>query len=141
VRHFALFVAATLMVAMLAFADDASHTRKKTSPGISGAPQSAHGRTNPYDELPDAMQAGEKLFERHCAECHGSDAQGIGKAPRLRTARIARALPGDLFWFLTNGDLRAGMPSWSRLPEQQRWQLVSYLKSLRERPVQPAATP
>jgi mono/diheme cytochrome c family protein len=31
---------------------------------------------------------------------------------------------------LTNGVVRKGMPVWSRLPEPQRWQLVSYIKSL-----------
>jgi len=37
---------------------------------------------------------------------------------------------GALFWFL-NGNLKHGMPpSWSRLPDERRWQLVSYLKSL-----------
>jgi len=29
----------------------------------------------------------------------------------------------SLEWLLTNGSLRNGMPSWSRLPEQQRWRL------------------
>ena len=33
-------------------------------------------------------------------------------------------------WLLTNGSMKNGMPSWSRLPEQQRWQIVSFLKSL-----------
>jgi mono/diheme cytochrome c family protein len=28
--------------------------------------------------------------------------------------------------------MKNGMPSWSRLPEQQRWQIVSYVKSLNE---------
>jgi len=36
---------------------------------------------------------------------------------------------GALFWFLY-GNLKHGMPSWSRLPDERRWQLVSYLKSL-----------
>jgi hypothetical protein len=40
------------------------------------------------------------------------------------------ATPGTIFWILTNGVVRRGMPVWSRLPEQQRWQIVSYLKSL-----------
>jgi hypothetical protein len=31
---------------------------------------------------------------------------------------------------LTNGVVRRGMPVWSKLPEPQRWQLVTYLKSL-----------
>jgi hypothetical protein len=35
-----------------------------------------------------------------------------------------------LVQFLTDGDLRKGMPSWSRLPEERRLQLVRYIKSL-----------
>jgi mono/diheme cytochrome c family protein len=35
-----------------------------------------------------------------------------------------------LYYILTNGVVRKGMPVWSKLPEPQRWQLVSYLKSL-----------
>ncbi len=40
------------------------------------------------------------------------------------------APPGVLFWFLKNGNLKEGMPSWSRLPDQRRWQLVTYLQTL-----------
>jgi|CZKR01.1.fsa_nt_gi hypothetical protein len=39
-------------------------------------------------------------------------------------------LPGTLFWLLTNGVVRHGMPVWSKLPELQRWQLVRFIKSL-----------
>jgi mono/diheme cytochrome c family protein len=28
--------------------------------------------------------------------------------------------------------MRKGMPSWAKLPDQQIWQVISYLKSLRE---------
>lgn len=76
------------------------------------------------------QQAGQKLFRRHCAECHGANASGSGKAPALRSTTIRNAPPGALVWFLKNGNLRAGMPSWSGLPEQRRWQIVAYLKSL-----------
>ena len=75
-----------------------------------------------------------KLFRRHCAECHGEDAAGRGKAPPLVSERVQGAPPGDLFWFLTNGNLGAGMPSWSRLPDARRWLLVSFLKTLRSPP-------
>jgi mono/diheme cytochrome c family protein len=126
---------------VLGFADDKSYPRKKSVPGLSRVPRSAHLRGNPFEAMPRSAQAGEKLFARHCAECHGADAKGSQKAPGLRSARVAQALPGDLFWFLTNGDLRAGMPSWSRLPEAQRWQIVTYLKSLQELPVAPTTTP
>jgi mono/diheme cytochrome c family protein len=50
--------------------------------------------------------------------------------PSLRADPVRQATPGTLFWILTNGVVRRGMPVWSKLPEPQRWQLVSYVKSL-----------
>jgi hypothetical protein len=47
----------------------------------------------------------------------------------LTTALVKNAAPGELFWFITNGDLNKGMPSWSQLPKQQRWQIVTFLES------------
>ena len=55
---------------------------------------------------------------------------GGKKAPSLRVTEVQTASPGALFYILTNGVVRKGMPVWSKLPEPQRWQLVSYLKSL-----------
>jgi len=37
---------------------------------------------------------------------------------------------GALFWKITNGNLGRGMPSFSALPEAQRWQLVLFLRRL-----------
>jgi mono/diheme cytochrome c family protein len=80
---------------------------------------------------PDAVPAGALLYRDHCQPCHMADAQGDGhKKPALRSGHIRTATDGDLEWFLRQGDLRHGMPSWSGLPEAQRWQIVSYLKSL-----------
>ena len=79
---------------------------------------------------PDAVSAGAKLFDLHCAECHGELATGGKKAPSLRALEVQQATPGTLFWILTNGVVRRGMPVWSKLPEPQRWQLVTYIKSL-----------
>jgi hypothetical protein len=45
---------------------------------------------------------------------------------------VQQAADGQLFWFLRNGNLRRGMPSWSSLPEPSRWQIIAYLKSLGE---------
>jgi hypothetical protein len=59
-------------------------------------------------------------------------AEGGKKGPSLREEEVQRASPGALFWVLTNGVVRRGMPVWSKLPEPQRWQIVSFLKSLRE---------
>ena len=38
---------------------------------------------------------------------------------------------GTLFWKITNGNAPKGMPSFSRLPELQRWQLVLFLRRLK----------
>jgi len=87
-------------------------------------------RPNPLQHDSEAKAAGANLFAQHCASCHGEDARGKDNKPGLHSEHLATATPGQLFWLLTNGSLKNGMPSWSRLPEQQRWALVSYLKSL-----------
>lgn len=98
---------------------------------IAQAPLKTRQWHNPYEDQPEAVCAGEKLFLQHCAECHGSDARGIGSAVNLRLPAVQNATPGELAWFLRNGNLWRGMPSWSGLPEERRWQIVTYLKSLR----------
>lgn len=85
---------------------------------------------NPYDAHPDAVQAGAKLYRQHCAECHGAEATGGKTAPSLRTAHVDARSDRALFNFVTNGNLRRGMPAWSRLPEERRWQIVTYLRAI-----------
>jgi cytochrome c oxidase cbb3-type subunit 2 len=97
-------------------------------------PAKDRARPNPFASNPDARAAGAKIFAEHCAACHGEDAagktQGKHIRPNLHANRIKQAAPGELFWLLTNGSPKNGMPSWSRLPEAQRWQLITFLKSL-----------
>ena len=97
---------------------------------IANAPEKARAKRNPFENDADAIAAGSKLFAQHCAECHGIMAEGGKKAPSLREGEVQSAAPGALFWVLTNGVVRRGMPVWSKLPEPQRWQIVSFLKSL-----------
>lgn len=97
---------------------------------LAKAPEKARNRANPLESDRDAVAAGRLLFEDHCAECHGENAEGTKKAPSLRATEVQSATPGTLFWLLTNGVVRKGMPVWSRLPEPQRWALVRYIKSL-----------
>lgn len=96
---------------------------------IGKAPEKARAKRNPLEKDPQAVAAGRILFEQRCAECHGDTAEGK-KGPSLRAVEIQNAEPGAIFWVLTNGVVRKGMPVWSKLPEPQRWQLVSYIKSL-----------
>jgi mono/diheme cytochrome c family protein len=94
-------------------------------------PAKDHARVNPLADKPDAISAGASLYKAHCAECHQADARGDGaKKPSLCNPQVRSATDGDLEWFLRQGDLRHGMPSWSSLTQAQRWALVTYLRSL-----------
>jgi mono/diheme cytochrome c family protein len=126
---------AFLLLGSVAAAGAAARDWKKDNRGvllaIARAPLEARSWKNPYEGQPDAVLAGEKLFRQHCAQCHGEDARGTGHAANLRSPDVQGATPGELEWLLRNGNLAAGMPSWSGLPEQRRWQIVAYLKMLR----------
>ena len=95
-------------------------------------PAGQHERTNPMAGNPQSVAAGQLLYSDHCSKSHGGDAGGKSKRPSLRSDFVQGiATSGDLHWLLVNGNLRKGMPSWSKLPDPQRWQIVSYLKSLK----------
>ena len=132
----AFSLSAVLLGVSLGFAQQRKPgPEKKDNPvyaELAKAPEKARAKRNPLENDPDVVAAGRNLFEEHCAECHGKTAAGGKKAPSLRTEEVQSATPGTLFWILTNGVVRRGMPVWSKLPEAQRWQLVSFVKSLGE---------
>ena len=132
-----ILIPALLLLASVAAAAAGADPEKSRAddPGvllpIAQAPLAAREWHNPYEGQPDALAAGKKLFLQHCAECHGTDARGKGHAVNLHLPGVQRATPGELVWFLRNGNLWRGMPSWSGLPVERRWQIVTYLKTLR----------
>jgi len=92
------------------------------------APASVKELKNPYEgQQPPNARA---LFHLRCARCHGENGEGSGNIPPLKVERIKAVTPGEIFWFITKGDVPNGMPSWATLPKQQRWQIVSYVQSL-----------
>ena len=131
-----LFVAVALLLAPVGFAQQDVSLGDKYSreagvyAELTKAPEKTRSKPNPFEKDPQAIAAGQNLFERHCSECHGRSAEGSRKAPSLRAEEVQNATPGAIFWILTNGVVRRGMPVWSKLPESQRWQLVSFIKSL-----------
>ena len=132
-----LWILATLLVASLAAAVAGGAREREQATDdrgvllvIAKAPVKTRDWKNPYEGNSDAVLAGKKLYLQHCAECHGQNARGMRNAISLRTPQIQNATAGELVWFLRNGNLFHGMPSWSGLPEQRRFQIVTYLKSL-----------
>jgi len=96
-------------------------------------PAPAISRPNPLAARPETVAGGKKLFLRHCAECHGSDGSGLEKkhSADLQLPIVQEQSDGTLFWKVTNGNAAKGMPSFSKLPELQRWQLVLCIRTLK----------
>ena len=124
-------VSGLMLVTSLAVAARKPKSEDGPAAQLSKAPPSAQSLKNPYAGQAEAAAAGRKLFEQHCAQCHGQDARGLERAADLHSPAIQDAPPGVLFWALRNGRVRKGMPSWSQLPDQRLWQIVTYLKTLK----------
>jgi len=97
------------------------------------APTEAASRPNPLSTKPEAAAGGRKLFTRNCVECHGKDGRGMETkhSADLQLPVVQQQRDGVLFWKITNGNTSHGMPSFSKLPELQRWQIVLYIRTLK----------
>ena len=130
----ALAAAAILLPATLLAAD--------VDTKFHNAPVSARAAKNPYAGQEEAAQAGKKIYVRNCLSCHGTAGKGTGNVPSLVEGSLDSVTPGELFWFITRGDKDNGMPAWAYLPAKQRWQIVTYVKSIGTSPAaQEASAP
>jgi mono/diheme cytochrome c family protein len=110
------------------------------------APTKAREMPNPVPVTPQAIGAGMSVYMDRCQNCHGED--GNGKGPRADKLSIQpsnftdalamnRQTDGELFWKISEGH-RPMPPFKKKLSEQERWQLVDYIRTF----AQPAsATP
>jgi mono/diheme cytochrome c family protein len=117
---------AGVILAAVAMAQNLSYQQDSTWQ----PPKAAILRANPLANNSDAVGGGRKLFLRECFECHGQEGSGRKHAADLLLPEVRKQTDGALFWKITNGNARHGMPSFGRLPERQRWQLVLYLRQL-----------
>ncbi len=86
--------------------------------------------TNPLAGSSAAVTAGEKLYRQTCQACHGGQARG-DRGPALATNNFAHGSDdADLFRNIRSGISGSAMPSFSKLTNDQTWQLVSYIRSL-----------
>lgn len=91
----------------------------------------------PYTAL--SIARGIDLYRAHCAACHGvagtGDGPGGAGLPRrpadLTAPHTSQHTAGDIFWWLTRGVPRSGMPGFAgTLSEEDRWDLVNFLRAL-----------
>jgi glucose/arabinose dehydrogenase len=113
---------------------------KAQTAAFHNAPASADALKNPYAGQADAVAAGAQVYAQKCMSCHGQKGERSGNIPPLSSGDAVAAKDGQVFWFITQGNVNNGMPSWESLPKRQRWQLVTFLKSGRLKSgVKPAA--
>lgn len=88
----------------------------------------------------DAINLGKTIYAKHCRSCHGNT--GLGDGPK---AKNLETFPGDFssakFQALKDGELyfmsyvgRDEMPNFEKkiLDEEERWAVVSYMRSLKK---------
>ncbi len=99
---------------------------------IPGAGAEPPHRANPYAGDPVAAQDGERLFNWYnCSGCHGGHGGG-GMGPSLRRPdKLFGNRDDQIFDSIAEGRSE-GMPAWgTKIPEEQIWQLVTYIKTMR----------
>lgn len=99
---------------------------------VPGPGKQANTAANPFAKDAVALQEGRRLFVRfNCSGCHGGHAGG-GMGPSLRDVTwIYGNRDAEIFSSIAQGRAR-GMPAWgTKLPQEQIWQLVAYIQSLR----------
>jgi mono/diheme cytochrome c family protein len=99
---------------------------------------------NPFDGDADALEAGGELFAVSCASCHGDEGMGDGPAAAALdpmpasladSSMMSELSDAYIFWRITEGGIEepfsSAMPPWGEtFTEEQRWQLVSFIRSL-----------
>jgi glucose/arabinose dehydrogenase len=123
VRNLAVFLPLSVLAVFFVFP-----VIRAQNPNFHNAPASAKELKNPYDHHPPADAT--TLYHSRCAVCHGENGEGMGNVPSLANGHAVSATDGEVFWYITQGDVNNGMPSWAGLPEVDRWKIVTYLRTL-----------
>ncbi len=105
-----------------------SALRNAPDSALRNAPASAKAMKNPATDAA-SVEKGRAAYAANCAACHGGRGEGQANIPAVAKGATQQASDGELFWFITRGDIANGMPAWSSLPDAQRWQIVGFLKS------------
>ena len=105
--------------------------------GTPGALDSMSTIANPHPADARSLENGRKYYQINCAPCHGVKADGQGAvlkyglpAPSLIAMPIPRS-DGYIFGIIRNG--RGLMPSYNRIEEPDRWDIINYVRGLQGR--------
>ncbi len=96
-------------------------------------------RRSPLPYQAASIAKGIAFYAARCAVCHGRAGKGDGpggaglpKLPADLTApHTGQHTAGDLFWWITQGIPVSGMPAFGEtLSEDERWDLINFLRAL-----------
>ena len=115
--------------------------RAQDSAGGWSIPPTATTEKSPLTVDAAVLAAGKKLFNDHCAKCHGLRGKGDGPEgdeshqedmDLTVAARAAKNPDGVVFYKIWNGRSSSKMPPLSKeLTKDQVWQIVAYVQSMR----------
>ena len=103
-----------------------------------GVIDSMAGIPNPHPMSEQSLTNGRKYYQINCAVCHGDAGAGDGSATKYGMPQISLITDvtkgrtdGYVFGMIRNG--RGLMPSYNRIEEPDRWDVVNYLRGLQGR--------
>ena len=85
----------------------------------------------PRKTVPEEFQAGQTHFHRVCANCHGSDAMGGNKAPKLLQEKYnsENFSNGKIARTILNGSSSGSMPSQKgKVSDKEIKEIIKYLR-------------
>jgi mono/diheme cytochrome c family protein len=96
---------------------------------------SMSGLQNPTTPDARSLDNGRKYYQINCAVCHGADGKGNGPAvrygvpaPNLLTDITKNRTDGYIYGMIRNG--RGLMPTYDRIEDMDRWDVVNYVRAL-----------
>ena len=85
----------------------------------------------PRKTVPAEYQAGQKYFHRECASCHGPDAMGGNRAPKLiQKIYASTAYPNEkITKIILNGSSSGAMPSLKgKVLDKEIEEIIKYIR-------------
>jgi mono/diheme cytochrome c family protein len=121
--------------------DDPSRAKRHHEFMQAGVPLEYRSRISPYPATTEIILEGGRLYQVHCANCHGPTGLGEGQASRDLTPPPAflaylvdrpRSVDEYLLWSISEGgeQFSTEMPAYKEvLTERQVWQIVIYMRA------------
>lgn len=117
------------------------HAATEHMAGDHGVSAEAAAVQNPIPVNSESISRGAAIFSQSCTVCHGNTGEGDGpgtvgfdpKPADLHADHVQGNSDGTMFWIISHGREGTAMPAWdTMLSEEQRWDVVNFLRTFAE---------